>query len=321
MTKTAQPRRVALARCSTLPDWEVDDLPLHRALEALGVECLQPSWDDPSFSWASCDLVIPRLTWDYQDRAEDFLLWLARVDKESQLLNPLPLIRWNIDKRYLRALSETGLIETPESVWFPKQPADAPLPELAQICAERGWRRAFLKPVIGATAQGTLRFDADQPEGLEAARAHLTRWLPKRGMILQRYHEEVEREGEFSLIYFDGSFSHGVQKIPVSGDYRVQDDYGASDHPWSPPEDWQKRCLTLLQGLTVCPLYMRFDFLRGQAGEPRLIELELIEPSLFFRHDDAAAGRLAASILRRIEAGPAPWPAGQGVIRGGGDGG
>ena len=303
MSRALSPR-VALVSCSNLPDWEVDDRSLITALEKLNIECFRPAWDDEDFDWSSCDLILPRTTWDYQERIADFLPWLERVAGESRLLNPLPLIRWNLDKRYLRDIERSGLISLPESIWLDMQPGDAPLPPLRSLCAERGWRRAFLKPVIGATAWGTLPFDALSEDGLSAAEEHLREWLPRRGMILQRYHEQVEAEGEFSLIFFEGRFSHGVQKIPRPGDYRVQDDHGATDHPWEPPGDWVTRCAELLEHLTPQPLYARCDFLRGTSGEPLLIELELIEPSLFFRHDSAAAGRFAASILQRLGAPP-----------------
>jgi hypothetical protein len=177
--------------------------------------------------------------------------------------------------------------------------------ELRAWCEERGWSRAFLKPVVAANAMGTLRFNSQSPHDLAEAQAHLAQWLPKVGMIMQPYYEGVEAEGELSMIFFEGELSHGVQKVPVGGDYRVQDDHGASDHPWTPPEAWVEQAQSLISSLSALvgcepPLYARFDCLRGEGDLPHLIELEMIEPSLFFRHDERAASRLAEAIVRRL---------------------
>ena len=126
-------------------------------------------------------------------------------------------------------------------------------------------------------------------------------------MMLQPYLPSVEVSGELSLIYFDGKFSHAVRKVPVAGDYRVQDDHGASDHPETPNADQLalgQRCLDFLTAKkfdTAPLLYARVDLMTGPAGEDWIGELELIEPSLFFRHDAQAAGRLASALLARLQ--------------------
>ena len=294
--------RVALATCDALPPWERDDAPLVLELEARGVEVVSPRWDDPDASWALCDLVLPRTTWDYQGRAEEFAAWLERVSALTDLQNPAPLLLWNLNKTYLRAVHAS----TPPTEWLAQVPAGAPTPtaeEVGALCAARGWSRAFLKPTVAANAHGTLRFNPADPADLAAAADHLARWLPRREMILQPYNPLVETLGERSLIYFDGRFSHAVQKIPKEGDYRVQDDHGATDAPWEPPASWRATCeetLARLPHLSGPPLYARCDLLTNERGAPELIELEMIEPSLFFRHDPHAAGRLADAIVARL---------------------
>lgn len=296
--------RVALASCSALPPWERDDAPLLVELERRGVVVSCPQWDDPLVEWGQYDLVIPRTTWNYQEQPTAFLRWLEEIEEKSTLVNSGEVIRWNLNKRYLKALEELK-VPTPPTCWLEQvsSSADAPSPEaLKALCEARGWRRAFLKPTLAANAWGTLRFNVDQQSDLELASAHLSALLTQRSFILQPYYEGVERDGEFSMIFFGERLSHGVQKIPLKGDYRVQDDHGATDHPWSPPESWVQEGERLLKALPYRTAYARVDCLAGPQGGPHLIELELIEPSLFFRHDPAAPGRFAEVICAQLSA-------------------
>lgn len=292
--------KIALVSCRALPEWEVDDQPLWSALEDRDVELCLPVWDDERFDWQSCDLVIPRTTWDYQERWEEFLAWFKRVGTCTQLLNSSETLEWNIDKRYLKELP----IPQPPTHWIDQQylsrvEALDLAGSLIRLCRENGWQRGFLKPHIGASARGTFRFSTRDAHEQAALAQHLMEWLPQRHLILQPYLDNVEERGEVSLIFFEGELSHAVQKIPVRGDYRVQDDYGASDHPWEPPLSWVKQCEALLSSLPIMPLYARCDALQDEEGDFRLVELELIEPSLFFRHDLESPARFAAAILRR----------------------
>ena len=162
------------------------------------------------------------------------------------------------------------------------------------------WDRAFIKPFIGSTSRETLRFDADD-EGLSAAQAHLDRLLANEGVMIQPYLQRVETEGELSAIFIEGEITHTVRKIPVPGDYRVQDDFGATDEPITFGDaelDLARRIMSLVEGDL---LYGRVDFLRDNAGHLCLSELELVEPSLFFRHGGHAASLLADALCRRLD--------------------
>ncbi len=288
--------RIALATCSSLPDWEVDDRPLHAALDARGIEVLHPPWDDPAFDWASCDACLIRTTWDYMERRDEYVAWADRVASMTRLFNPAGVVRWNTHKSYLRDLESSGVPITP-SVWLEQ----GTTVDVAAVLSERGWRRAFLKPVIGATARETLRFIADD-EGVAEASVHLSRMLASEAMILQPYLSSVELEGEYSVIMIDGALTHAVRKIPVPGDYRVQDDFGARDEPAAMDEEAVKICERILGDIDGDLLYARMDFLRDDEGALRLSELEVVEPSLFFRHCATAADRLAAGLCRRVRA-------------------
>lgn len=290
--------RVALATCSGLPSWEVDDRPLHAALAARGATVELEPWDDPGFAWRSCDACLIRTTWDYELRRDRFVAWAFRVAAETRLFNPPEIVRWNTDKRYLRELEARGVPVIP-TVWLPAGGRC----DLAALLAERGWSRGFLKPVVGSTARASLRFDVDDP-GLAAAGRHLERTLAEEPMMLQPYLESVESEGELSVIFIDGEPSHAVRKVPVPGDWRVQDDFGASDEPIALDGRLLAVARQALAAVEPDLLYARVDLLQDAAGELRVTELELVEPSLFFRHRPEAADLLAAALLRRIAAQP-----------------
>lgn len=296
--------RLALATQRNLPEWEKDDRPLHEALRRRGMDVVLPAWDDPEVDWSSFDGCLIRTTWDYMNKADAYVAWAERVGAQIPLFNPAPVVRWSLDKRYLAQLEADGIPHAP-TVWV----AENERIDVGETMRGRGWGRGFLKPVVGCSAQGTLRFDTTAAS-LERAQRHLeSATAGGLGMMLQPYLETVETEGEVSALFFDGQFSHGVRKVPVSGDYRVQDDYGASDEPYRFTDEELALAVRTREaaerrlGLDAPLLYARADFLRATNGSLSVTELELVEPSLFFRHDDGAADRLAGALLRRLRNG------------------
>ena len=261
------------------------------------MELLQPTWDDTAFDWAGCDACLIRTTWDYQERYDEFIAWARRVSGETKLFNPFEIVRWNTDKRYLRDLESRGFPIVP-TVWIDVGCSI----DLRGVLADRGWERAILKPVIGSTSREILRFDATNI-GIEAATRHLDRLLKRESMILQQYLSSVETEGELSVILIDGEITHCVRKIPVSGDYRVQDDFGGTDEPAELSATDLDSARRIVESVDAPWLYARVDFLTDYEGRLRLTELEMVEPSLFFRHCRQAADRLADALCRRLKAG------------------
>ena len=287
--------KLALVTCSNLPGWEIDDAPLHAAFERRGVTLAHPVWNDEAVDWSAFDAALIRTTWDYCDDREGFVAWAERAGAQTRLMNPPEVIHWNTHKSYLRDVEAMGLPIIP-TFWMERGGSY----HLGEVMAERGWDRGFIKPQIGATARHTLRFDADA-DGLEASRAHVNGLIQEEDLMLQPYIASVETFGEVSAIFMGDHFSHAVRKVPLPGDYRVQDDHGASDEPYTFEPEFIAKLRELIRGFEHDLVYARFDFLRGADGGYLVTELELVEPSLFFRHDAEAADRLAEAVLARVD--------------------
>ena len=278
--------KIALASCDILPGWEVDDLPLIAELESLGAEVQTPAWTG-EVDWDAFNATVIRTTWDYHTCPQEYLDWTRTVPR---LFNSLPVIEWNINKSYLRDLAFHSIPIAP-TIWI-QTGAEANVADaLDQLQTTTG----FLKPLVGACASDTLRFNADE---IEQAQSFLDE-RSNQEMMIQPYLRSVESEGELSAIFVDGEFTHGVQKIPVKGDYRVQDDFGAEDRPYSFTQEEIHSMKTIFNHVPDGDslLYARVDYLRADDGTLLLNELELIEPSMFFRHSVEAAIKFANAIF------------------------
>lgn len=284
---------IAIASCKDLPDWEQDDVPFFKELEKLGVNYQILAWDSDT-NWSQFDACLLRTTWDYQERFNDFMQWVSSVSQQTQLINHQAIIDWNSHKRYLRELQQAGITITP-SEWL-LQGGDYNVQELVN---KHGWQKRFIKPLVGANARECLRFDATE-EGFATAQRHIDRLCLNEDLVLQPYLANVETFGETSGIFFAGELSHGARKVPVKGDFRVQDDYGASDYPYHLNDDELEIAQKAIAHVTQqvgAPLYARVDFLHHKDGAVFLNELELIEPSLFFRHGGLESCKMFALAL------------------------
>lgn len=277
---------IVIATCNPLPSFEKDDASLYACFDEYGISYEVIPWDritEPS----KFDVCVIRTTWDYVDRWKEFQSWITQVSSKIPLWNAKEIICWNIDKRYLKYLNERGVPIAP-TVWL-----DSTI-DIKSVMKERGWERGFIKPVIGACASDTFRFSR---KTLTNAQRFLDETTSRQRMMLQPYLKRVETEGEYSAIYFGGRFSHAVRKVPVKGDYRVQDDFGAFDEGIEAPQE----LLTLAeQALAQVPhpwLYARVDALVMDDGTWVLNELEMIEPSLFFRHAPHAPKMFYGALL------------------------
>ena len=283
--------KLYLATCAALPHLAPDDRPLVTALEALGLEPEVVVWDDPDVDWSTARLCVIRTVWDYHLKREAFLAWAGRLAETSRLLNPLALVRWNTEKSYLRTFEARGLPVVP-TLWV----GQGERLDLAAAIAERGWDEFVVKPVISASAYGTIRASRDD---MPRAQDHLETLTASRGVMIQPYLRSVEGPGERSLVFIEGAYTHTARKVPVLAAEAADPD---AVELITPDEDELALAQTVIASLDEPPLYARVDLIRGEAGMPMIMELELVEPSLFLDRAPEATARFAEAIARHWEA-------------------
>lgn len=291
--------RLALVTAAAARDLDEDLPPLLGALHELGAQAEAVNWDDPACDWSRFDLAVLRSTWDYTVRFAEFLAWAQRASARTRLLNPPDVVRWNTDKHYLTALAGAGVPIVPSSFIEPAEDAGA---SLDAFLAAHETAEFVVKPAIGAGSRDAQRYArAEQP----AALTHAQRLLDaQRSVLLQPYLERVDAHGETALIFFGGEFSHAIRKGPLlrrgEGPTRA---LFAAEHitPREPALAEREVAARTLAAMPFAPLlYARVDLIHDADGAPRVLELELTEPSLFFAHAPGSARRFAQALLRAV---------------------
>ncbi|AUX42151.1 hypothetical protein SOCE26_035780 [Sorangium cellulosum] len=270
---------------------------LERELALLGVEMTAVRWRDPEVDWSRFDVVVPKGCWDYVERSAEFFAWLDRLrDLGTRLVNPLELIRWNSDKRYLLDLRRAGVSVAP--LVYVEQGAPADLrAELSSL----GWGELVFKPAISAGAYRTLRASSLDAEGVAE---QVETILRDSGLLVQPFFLEIPRDGEWSLLFFGGVFSHALLKVPSRGDFRSQPMFGATATAKDPPPALLAQATAVIEALPGEAAYARVDgFLRD--GALQIMEVELIEPYLYLEHGGPlAARRFCEAVLARVGGSP-----------------
>lgn len=258
------------------------------ALAAQGLSVTRLAWDDPDMDWSQTRSVLFRTTWDYFDRWPEFSAWLDRIRPLTRLINPEPLITWNLDKRYLIELDGLGVSVVPTRFIPRADPAT-----LAERLAAEGWTEAVVKPAISGAGRDTFRAPVPVSDADEARYRAL---LESEDMLLQPFLPSILTDGEVSLIVIDGAVTHAVRKVAAAGEFRVQDDHGGRVLAHTPGPDEVAVAEAAIAACSPAPVYARVDLVRLPGGPPAIMELELVEPELFFRFAPAAAPRLAEAI-------------------------
>lgn len=281
--------RLAIATSVADPEIHPDDKHLVKSLRGYGVEVVACIWNDPAVDWAKYDAVLIRSIWDYFKHYASFKQWLAHLRVPT--INNKELLLWNSDKRYLVELAKFGVPIIPTQVVSARQ--------LHSTLAAMPGREVVIKPTVSGTAWHTVRGLAGEP-----AFDQIVAQLPLEfDYLVQPYLPEVASDGEWSLLFFDGEYSHAVIKRPKAGDYRVQSDYGGVSLAAEPGPALIASAARVLEAAAAIghadAAYARIDGVISQ-GKFLLMELEVIEPFLHLGNRTDASERFAANLFKRL---------------------
>jgi glutathione synthase/RimK-type ligase-like ATP-grasp enzyme len=276
-------RRFTFVTYAGMPDLDPDDRLALDLLAQRGFEVATAVWDDPAVDWASQGIVIIRSTWDYNLRHSAFLSWAEAVATVTPLYNPISLVRWNLHKSYLADLAAHG-VPTVATRWLPAgSPSD-----LRCVLHETGWGTAVVKPAIGLSTYGVRKVT-----GTPEDQVHLEQLLGSHDVMVQPYMRSVDDRGERSLMFIAGAYSHAARKTAFQALLPTGE---AGETPASATADEIAVARQAMQALPATPLYARADLVNDNDGRPVVIELELIEPTLFLGMHPRAAERFADAL-------------------------
>lgn len=270
-------------------DWAIEPL------ADLGWQVSVVSWRQTEIPWSEFEFVVIRSTWDYFDDPQGFLRVLEHINACTRLANSIELVRWNLAKTYLREMEDQGVAIVP-TLWSQALRADT-LPGFFELlhCDE-----IVVKPLVGANGVDTFRLRRDVDD---TTLAEVAAVFHERPMTVQRFMSAILREGEYSLFFFNGEFSHAILKVPAQGEFRSQEERGAEIRPVKPEARLLQQGEDALAVIRPAPLYARIDLVRREEGDFAVMECELIEPSLYLRTDPRAPARFARAINDWYEAG------------------
>jgi glutathione synthase/RimK-type ligase-like ATP-grasp enzyme len=267
----------------------LEDEILTKALEKRGLRVGRFDWDRQDINWSESRFILLRTPWNYHRKWDAFFSWFEKTQKESQFINPVSTVIWNLDKRYLFDLLKKGVNIAPTIIL-----EKGSTKNLDQCFDELACEELVLKPVISAGGRDTYRISK------ENSHEHTKRFkelIASEAMMVQEFQQNVPLEGEISLMFFGGKYSHAVLKKAKKGDFRVQDDFDGTVHDHIATKEEMDFALHAIKQIDPIPVYARVDIFRDNKGKLALAELELIEPELWFRNDPASADLLAEEIV------------------------
>jgi glutathione synthase/RimK-type ligase-like ATP-grasp enzyme len=280
---------IIFATAADQPEITASDRLYAEALQRRGIGVAAAPWDGPRAAFDGAAAVVIRSTWGYYRTPDAFRDWTETMAGATRLLNPIALVRWNLRKDYIGKLAAAG-VRVPHSRFVACAAA-----AIDEVFAETGWQRAVVKPMTGASGYSV---ELVAREGVVDAVSRLAAEAHAGGVLVQEFLPEIE-DGELSLIYFDGIFSHAVRKRPPRGEFRVNSRFGATYSAETPSREVREQGAAVLHALPELALYARVD---GVVRDGRLIviEVEVLEPGLFLDFGPGSAERFAEATIARL---------------------
>ncbi|MBN2892536.1 MAG: hypothetical protein JXL97_11765 [Bacteroidales bacterium] len=256
-------------------------------LKKLTIEAEIIPWSD-NRDWSDYDLVVIRTTWNYHLNFPKFIDKLKLIESQTKLINSTKIVLWNIHKEYLFELEKSGIPIVPTKLIRKRTKIDKKWLETIEF------DKIVVKPAISLGAIGALKTNINSKDAI----LHANELLENNDVLIQPFVESIY-SGEASLLFFDGKFSHAVQKIPKKGEYRVQDAYGGSVEPFLPDSYEINIAEKAIKLVPIEPIYARVDFVNYN-NSPHLMELELIEPNIFMRYSDVCIPNFINTLKKQI---------------------
>lgn len=286
-------KKVAFLSMDSLKNFYTYDKLLFEPLKTLGWIAEEISWRNEKVNWSDFEAVIVRSTWDYQNDLEKFKIVLEKINSVSHLENDLELMKWNMNKNYLFDLEQKG-VRIVETIWEKKFNSETALKYFEKLNTDE----IIIKPNISANADNTFRLTKEK---LYDNISELEKIFEAKEFMVQPFIQNIIDEGEYSLFFFNGGFSHSVLKKPKEKDFRVQEEHGGDIQPITAPAEIVLVAENIIKKLFTIPLYGRVDLVRTKNNEFALMELELIEPSLYLNKDEKSPFRFAKAFNERVK--------------------
>jgi hypothetical protein len=267
--------KIALLSIDDLTGFVADDELVVEPLREFGHVAEFVPWQKTGVAWREYGGVIIRTTWDYQNHLAAFIEVLQEIESQTRLANPLEIVQWNADKKiYLQDLAKKGASIVP-TIWNDSKIESGQIEKwFEQLQSDE----LVIKPTVGANAQDALRLQRGAQDG-----GRLSTLFDNRSCMIQPFMRGITEEGEFSLFYINGEYSHAILKTPAPGDFRVQEEHNGIIKSIEPSPGLLAAGKEVLKHISAALLYARVDFVRTEKEEFALMELELIEPSLYLR--------------------------------------
>tara|TARA_B100001142_G_scaffold142308_1_gene143497 strand:+ start:3834 stop:4763 length:930 start_codon:yes stop_codon:yes gene_type:complete len=278
-------------------DWYInqvllEDQLLQTELENNNLKVCKKDWADKEFNWSNTKFAIFRTTWDYFERFNEFFAWIEATQSKTTFINSSEIIKWNIDKHYLKDLENKG-INIASTIFIEKGDEIS----LKELFKNTKWKEAVIKPAVSGAARHTYKIHVEEHNKYEE---QFKKLIQQESMLFQVFLKDIEIFGEISLMIIGGEYTHAVRKIAKKGDFRVQDDHGGIVKKHKPLLEEIKFAEKCIQESPYNPLYARVDIVYDNNNKLSLSELELIEPELWFRKNRNSAKKLAEKIAKII---------------------